>query len=51
MSIINIINDDGYFLLYFFVGCFKNVEVSFVVEIECCVRVIFFILYGDSLEK
>lgn len=51
VKIINIINEDGYLVLYFFVGCFKYIRVSFVVEFECCVRVIVLILYGVSLDK
>lgn len=51
LNIIYIINEDGYLLLYFFVGCFKDIEVNFIVEFECCIRVIVLILGGVSLEK
>lgn len=51
MDIINIFNEDGYLLLYFVVVCFKDIEISFLVELECCIRVIILILFGDSLEN
>lgn len=48
-SIVKIINDDGNLLLYFFVKSLK--EMNEIDELECCVRVVIFILYGVNLNK
>lgn len=48
LKIIDIVNDEGYLFLYFFVKFLKEIEV--LVEFECCVRVIIFILYDVNLD-
>lgn len=49
LNIINILNEEGYLFLYFVVKLLKDLNI--MVEFECCVRVIIFILYGDNLDK
>lgn len=44
LKIINIVNDEGHSPLHLSVKCLKDTKVT--VELECCVRVIIFILYG-----
>lgn len=49
VDIIDILNEDGYLLLYFCVR-FLNIELVYM-KFECCIRVIIFILYGVNLDK
>lgn len=51
VDIINTLNEDGYSPLHLAVGCFKDTEASFLVELECCIRVIILILFGASPEN
>lgn len=51
VDIINTLNEDGYSPLHLAVVCFKDTETSSLVELECCIRVIILILFGDSPEN
>lgn len=49
LNIINTLNEEGYSPLHLAVKSLKDTKVT--VELECCVRVIIFILYGDNPDK
>lgn len=49
LNIINTLNKEGYSPLHLAVKSLKDIKVTF--ELECCVRVIIFILYGDNPDK
>lgn len=49
LNIINTLNKEGYSPLHLAVKSLKDTKVTF--ELECCVRVIIFILYGDNPDK
>lgn len=49
LNIINTLNEEGYSPLHLAVKSLKDTKIT--VELECCVRVIIFILYGDNPDK
>lgn len=49
LNIIYTLNKEGYSPLHLAVKSLKDTKVTF--ELECCVRVIIFILYGDNPDK
>lgn len=49
LNIINTLNEEGYLPLHLAVKSLKDSKIT--VELECCVRVIIFILYGDNPDK
>lgn len=50
-NIVNTLNEDGCSPLHLAVECFKDTETSFMVELECCCRVVILILFGASTEN
>lgn len=49
VDIVNILNEDGYLLLYFVIRLFKRDNILY--RIECCIKVIILIFYSVSLNK